>query len=172
MTTALAAGIALAVAPSMAGASVGLTGWQTGMRAVGGGATIEPAVNDTNGMQTFLITPNHSPFFSGPGPIPSPFNRVSAPLYLVTYPLGSTADSNGHKFNCYTEGARTSGLPYNCDHAQIPGIKGHDHLVGVPGSKPPAGNCPAGGCLSAVELKPGLATSPRPGTPTRVPAPC
>ena len=29
---------------------------------------------------------------------------------------------------------------YNCDHAQIAGIKGHDHLVGVPGSKTPDGD--------------------------------
>ena len=110
------------------------------MRAVGGGATIEPAVNDTNGMQTFLITPNHSPFFPGSGPLPSPFNRVSAPLYLVTYPLGSTADSAG-PFNCYTGGFfHYSQVAYNCDHAQIPGIKGHDHLVGVPGSKAAGGD--------------------------------
>ena len=111
------------------------------MRAVGGGATIEPAVNDTNGAQTFLITPNHSPFFSGPAPVPSPFNRVSAPLYLVTYPLGSTADSNGHQFNCYTGGYfHYPQVAYNCDHAQIPRIKGHDHLVGVPGSKAAGGD--------------------------------
>ena len=32
--------------------------WQTGIRAVGNGATIEPAVNLTDGTQTFLITPN------------------------------------------------------------------------------------------------------------------
>jgi len=41
--------------------------------------------------------------------------------------------------NCYTEGAFGSGL-YNCNHAQIPGIKGHDHLVGVPGSKKAGGD--------------------------------
>jgi hypothetical protein len=141
LTTALAAGLALAVAPSMAGASVGPTDWQTGIRAVGGGATIEPAVNDTNGLQTFLITPNHSPFYAGPAPVPSPFYRVSAPLYLVTYPLGSTADSLLYPFNCYTGGFfHYSHVAYNCDHAQIPGIKGHDHLVGVPGSKSAGGD--------------------------------
>ena len=116
--------------------------WQTGIRAVGNGATIEPAVNLTEGTQTFLLTPNHSPVFdASPGvPIPAPFKSHSAPLYLVTYPLGSTADANG-PFNCYTAGFFDHlASPYNCDHAQIPGVKGHDHLVGVPGSKTPDGD--------------------------------
>ena len=139
----LAAGASVAVAIGVVGGSASATvTWQTGIRAIGNGATIEPAVNLTDGSPTFLITPNHSPFFADPGcvngvcpgPVPPPFNRVNAPLYLVTYPLASTADANA-PFNCYTEGFFTQGLPYNCNHAQIPGIKGHDHLVGVPGSK-------------------------------------
>ena len=132
----LAAVLVVAWAPSIASASDS-TPWQSGMRAVGNGGTIEPAVNLTDGSQTFLITPNHSPFYQGspssPTP-PAPFRNVSAPLYLVTYPIGSTADGQA-PFNCYTEGFFAQGLPYNCDHAQIPGIKGHDHLVGVPGSQ-------------------------------------
>jgi hypothetical protein len=113
--------------------------WQTGIRALGTDVTIEPAVNDVTGTQTFLLTPTNSPFYSGPGPVPAPFRNVSAPLYLVTYPLGSTADASA-PFNCYTEGYFDPTLPYNCDHAQIKGIKGHDHLVGVPGSsKAPIG---------------------------------
>jgi hypothetical protein len=137
--------LVLALAPSMAGASVSLP-WQSGMRAIGNGATIEPAVNDTDGSQTFLITPNNSPFYDGSAnptaPLPTPFNRVSAPLYLVTYPLASTLDTSpgAAPLNCYTEGFFTSGLPYNCDHAQIPGVKGHDHLVGVPGSQKAGGD--------------------------------
>jgi len=140
----LTAGLVIFAAPSIGGASVNLP-WQTGIRAVGNGATIEPAVDLTDGTQTFLITPNHSPFYNGGAtpnaPIPPPFNRVNAPLYLVTYPIGSTADAT-NKFNCYTEGAfdPTGTLPYNCDHAQIPGVKGHDHLVGDPGSKTPDGD--------------------------------
>jgi hypothetical protein len=125
--------------PAIAIASSGVP-WQTGIRAVGNGATIEPAVNDVTGAQTFLITPNHSPFWDTsqhpPGtPIPANLLKTSAPLYLVTYPIGSTVDTTD-PLNCYTEGAfdPTGTLPYNCDHAQIPGIKGHDHLVGVPGS--------------------------------------
>ena len=138
LVLAVGASFALAIGVVGGSASVNL-GWQTGIRAVGNGATIEPAVNLTDGTQTFLITPNHSPFHAGPGPIPPPFSTHSAPLYLVTYPLGSTADAVD-PFNCYTEGAFNSTLPYNCDHAQIPGIKGHDHLVGVPGSKTPDGD--------------------------------
>lgn len=136
------ASLALAIGAVGGSASVNLP-WQTGMRAVGNGATVEPAVNLTNGTQTFLITPNHSPFYDAsqhPGaPIPPPFKSHSAPLYLVTYPLASTADATA-PFNCYTEGFFTPGLPYNCDHAQIPGVKGHDHLVGVPGSQKAGGD--------------------------------
>ena len=137
----LAAGLVIAATPSAASASVTMP-WQSGIRAIGNGATIEPAVNDTNGSQTFLITPNHSPFYAGSAPPPAPFSKVSAPLYLVTYPLASTVDTGpgAAPLNCYTEGFFTPGLPYNCNHAQIPGIKGHDHLVGVPGSKKAGGD--------------------------------
>jgi hypothetical protein len=120
--------------------------WQTGIRAAGN-FTIEPAVNDITGTQTFLITPNHSPFWNTnqhpPGtPVPPNLLNTSAPLYLVTYPMQSTVDvGNGASpLNCYTEGAFNAALPYNCDHAQIPGIKGHDHLVGVPGSQKAGGD--------------------------------
>lgn len=143
----LAAALVIAAVPAIASASSGDVPWQTGIRAVGNGATIEPAVNDITGAQTFLITPNHSPFWSvsdhPPGtPIPSNLVNTSAPLYLVTYPLQSTVDvgTGASPLNCYTEGAFNSSLPYNCDHAQIPGIKGHDHLVGVPGSQKAGGD--------------------------------
>ena len=137
---------AVSAAPSFATASSGGAAWQTGIRAVGNGATVEPAVNDVTGAQTFLITPNHSPFWSVAAhpagtPIPANLLKTSAPLYLVTYPMRSTVDG-ASPLNCYTEGAfdPTGALPYNCDHAQIPGIKGHDHLVGVPGSQKAGGD--------------------------------
>jgi len=140
----LAVALVAAAVPSIARASVNVP-WQSGMRAVGNGATIEPAVNDTDGTQTFLITPNNSPFYQGSAnaPVPPPpFSNVSAPLYLVTYPLASTVDTapGASPLNCYTEGFFTPGLPYTCNHAQIPGVKGHDHLVGVPGSKKAGGD--------------------------------
>src|SRR5215472_17840262 len=140
-----ARGLVGCVAPSV-GSGAGSLPWQTGMRAVSNCATIEPAVNDTNGAQTFLITPNNSPFYDGSSnpnaPVPPPFDKVSAPLYLVTYPLASTVDTGpgASPLNCYTEGFFAAGLPYNCDHAQIPGVKGHDHLVGVPGSQKAGGD--------------------------------
>lgn len=145
----LAGAVALAAvyaAPASATASSGGLPWQTGIRAVSNGVTVEPAVNDVTGAQTFLLTPNHSPFWSvgahpAGTPIPANLLKTSAPLYLVTYPLQSTVDVAA-PLNCYTEGAfdQTGTLPYNCDHAQIPGIKGHDHLVGVPGSEKAGGD--------------------------------
>ncbi|HEX9043703.1 MAG TPA: hypothetical protein VF802_01635 [Candidatus Limnocylindrales bacterium] len=138
----LAAVLVVAAAPSVANAAPAMD-WQTGIRAVGNGATIEAAVNDVDGSQTFLLTPNNAPFYAAgitPGPIPPSLAKVSAPLYLVTYPLDSTADTNA-PFNCYTSGYFDHGASlYNCDHAQIPGIKGHDHLVGVPGSSKAGGD--------------------------------
>jgi hypothetical protein len=142
----IAASVMVAI-PAIASASSGDVPWQTGIRAVGGGATIEPAVNDVTGTQTFLITPNHSPFWDASQhpagtPVPPNLLNTSAPLYLVTYPLQSTVDvgDGASPLNCYTEGAFNAALPYNCDHAQIPGIKGHDHLVGVPGSAKAGGD--------------------------------
>lgn len=145
LLVAVSAALAVAAVGSIASASVDLP-WQTGIRAVSNGVTIEPAVNDVDGSQTFLITPNHSPFYDGSAnpnaPVPPPFNKVSAPLYLVTYPLASTVDvgPGASPLNCYTEGFFAPGLPYNCDHAQLPGVKGHDHLVGVPGSQKAGGD--------------------------------
>lgn len=140
----LAAVLALVWAPTMANAAP-VYPWQTGIRAVGGGATIEPAVNAIDGTQTFLLTPNHAPFFAEgvtPGTIPPSLAKVSAPLWLVTYPVGSTVgDPGSAPLNCYTEGYFTNlADPYNCDHAQIPGLKGHDHLVGVPGTQKAGGD--------------------------------
>ena len=144
----VAAALVICAVPAIgtATASSGGAPWQTGIRAVGNGATIEPAVNDVTGAQTFLITPNNSPFWDtnqhpAGTPIPTNLLKTSAPLYLVTYPIASSVDATD-KLNCYTEGAfdPTGTLPYNCDHAQIPGVKGHDHLVGVPGSQKAGGD--------------------------------
>ncbi len=144
LTSMGAAGVMIAAVPSAASATVNLS-WQSGIRAIGTGATIEPAVNDINGTQTFLLTPNNAPFYDkgvSPGS-PSPSFKVSAPLYLVTYPLGSTVDQGpgASPLNCYTSGFWDHGAStYNCDHAQIPGILGHDHLVGVPGTQKMGGD--------------------------------
>jgi len=145
LVVSLTVALVVVAVPSIARASLDVS-WQSGMRAVGNDATIEPAVNLVDGSQVFLITPNNSPFYDGSAnptaPPPPPFNHVSAPLYLVTYPRASSVDTGleASPLNCYTEGLFTAGLPYNCDHAQIPGVKGHDHLVGVPGSKKSGGD--------------------------------
>ncbi len=134
-----------ASAQASASASAVVLPWQTGIRGTGNGATLEPAVSDTDGSQTFLLTPSGAPFYDGsatPDAPPPPAFNSSAPLYLVTYPLSSTVDTKtgGQPLNCYTEGFFDPSLPYNCDHAQIPGIKGHDHLVGVPGAQKAGGD--------------------------------
>jgi hypothetical protein len=87
--------------------------WYSGMRAFGQ-VTVEPAVDYSTGNQIFLLTPNN---------VPTPSHaaqRAHAPLYLPLYPDISTIPASS--LNCQ----RT-----NCNHAQIPGIKGHDHLVGM-----------------------------------------
>jgi len=147
LLVALAAALVICAVPAIALASSADVPWQTGIRAVGNGATIEPAVNDVTGAQTFLITPNHSPFWDASQhpsgtPIPSNLLKTSAPLYLVTYPLASTVgDPGSDPLNCYTHGYFDSlASPYNCDHALIPFVKGHDHLVGVPGSQKAGGD--------------------------------
>ena len=87
--------------------------WYSGMRAFGQ-VTVEPAVDYSTGNQIFLLTPNN---------VPTPSHaaqRAHAPLFLTLYPDKSTIPANS--LNCQ---------PSNCNHAQIPGIKGHDHLVGM-----------------------------------------
>jgi hypothetical protein len=111
----------------------------SGQRAIGR-ATVEPAVDDSNGSTVYLLTPDNVPFPSQSNP------RASAPLYLVMYPTTSTIDAA--TLNCQ---------PNNCDHVQVlpfpaPGytnggtactnfgfpaggcalVKGHDHLIGLP----------------------------------------
>ena len=111
-------GALVAAMAALAGAG---TTWYTGMRAFGQ-VTVEPAINDANGQEVFLLTPNKAPF---PSKAPE---KAQAPLYLVAYPTSSTITE---PFNC---------TPTTCDHAQsvplswYPSgglLKGHDHLVGI-----------------------------------------
>jgi hypothetical protein len=111
----------------------------SGQREIGK-ATVEPAVDDSNGSTVYVLTPNNVP-------LPSQSNSTaSAPMYLVTYATTSTIDAA--TINCQ---------PNNCDHVQVlpfpaPGytnggaactnfglpaggcalVKGHDHLIGMP----------------------------------------
>ncbi len=113
---AAAAVAAVVISPPAMAATV----WQSGQRAFGQ-VTVEPAVNDADGSQIFLLTPNGSP--SGSPADPSTVaQRAHAPLYLPLYPAISTIPASS--LNC---------TPANCDHARMGPypLKGHDHLVGV-----------------------------------------
>jgi len=105
----------------------------TGERIVGKVA-VEPAYNADSGELMYLLTPEKAPF-----PSKADGHAVS-PLYLVEYPVGSTAAAGGH-YNC-------EGVPGNCpDHdglvASIAanampsvyggGALGHDHIADPPG---------------------------------------
>jgi hypothetical protein len=101
--------------------AVAQTTWFTGQRGFGQ-STVEPAIDDANGQQVFLLTPSKAPF-----PSKAP-DKAQAPLYLVAYPTNSTITE---PFNC---------TPTTCDHVQsvpLPWypsnglLKGHDHLVGI-----------------------------------------
>jgi hypothetical protein len=109
---AAALALVLASAGAPVSASADTLPWYSGMRALGQ-TTIEPAVNDADGSETFLLTPNNAPSNANSA-------HASAPLYLVLYPDASTVSAS--VLNCTIT---------NCDHAQIAGIKGHDHLVGI-----------------------------------------
>ncbi len=112
---------------------------QSGQTAFGR-STVEPAIDYASGNTIFLLTPDKAPFPSKANPI------ATAPLYLVTYPVGSAVSPS--VLNCQ---------PHNCDHVNVlpfpaPGypnggavctnyglpangcslIIGHDHLVGMP----------------------------------------
>jgi hypothetical protein len=134
---ALVASLALAVCLTpLAHASSGFSGQRTF-----GQVSIEPAIDDANGNQIFLLTPIHAP-------LPSKANPVAwAPMYLPMYPANTTISP----LNC---------TPQNCDHLQVLPtdlvnalglqsvypigsistkygpftgglVGGHDHLVGV-----------------------------------------
>lgn len=97
------------------------TTWYSGQRMFGR-ASVEPAVNDADGSEVFLLTPAGAQTNANPG--------AHAPLYLVLYPNASTVPASS--LNC---------VPTNCDHVPdfgpydnglAGGLKGHDHLVGLP----------------------------------------
>ncbi|HEY5628259.1 MAG TPA: hypothetical protein VIR16_02000 [Candidatus Limnocylindrales bacterium] len=97
------------------------TTWYSGQR-VFGRVSVEPAVNDADGSEVFLLTPAGAQTNANP--------RAHAPLYLVLYPNASAVPASS--LNC---------VPTNCDHVpDFPGydnglaggLKGHDHLVGLP----------------------------------------
>ncbi len=126
-------------------AFLGFVGWaaqasaQSGEVAIGR-STVEPAVNDADGSEVFLLTPDKVPFPSNANAM-----HATAPMFIPMYPDFSSinpATLNCQPHNCdhlnvlpfaaagYTNGgaACTSyGLPANKCSLVI----GHDHLVGI-----------------------------------------
>jgi|SRR5579862_649790 len=111
---------------------------RTTMKFVGGGGTIEPAYNDGNGTLVYLSTPNHAAVHPhGTAP------RNVAPLYLVTYPVGSgiapTTLNCAHMTtggsvadNCPDHGFLVAGAAMTIEPTVYgAGVLGHDHLVGI-----------------------------------------
>lgn len=114
--------------PSNADAAV-----PSGERIVGN-ASIEPAFNADNGTPMYLLTPVHAPLPSHAD------SNATSPLYIVEYPVGSTASGTG-QFNC-------AGVPGNCPGhdgliasvatgaepaVYANGVLGHDHIGDPPG---------------------------------------
>ena len=113
-----AASLALVLAAPVSAA----TTWYSGQRMFAG-FSVEPAVNVADGSEVFLLTPNKAPTNANAV-------HAHAPLWLVLYPNVSTVDAS--VLDC---------VPTNCDHANdfppydnqaAGGLKGHDHLVGIP----------------------------------------
>jgi hypothetical protein len=97
---------------------------------VGGGASVEPAIDDVTGATIYLLTPNNAKVH--------PNAHNVAPLYLPVYPAGSGIDASSLNCahvpadNCADHGNAVAGAA-----AQIMpgvysgGVLGHDHLAGV-----------------------------------------
>jgi hypothetical protein len=95
---------------------------------VGGGGTIEPAIDDANGNVVYIQTPN--------GAHAHPNDHNVAPIYLPVYPIASGIDpttldcAHVPLDNCADHGpevsAAVSGSPVYAS-----GVAGHDHLLGI-----------------------------------------
>ena len=106
-----------------------------GSHFVGGGGTIEPAINDANGNLTYLLTPNNVPV--------NPNSHNVAPIYLPVYPFGSGIDpttlSCAHVTatyvtadNCPDHGPLIAVVATHIESSVYGGgVLGHDHLIGI-----------------------------------------
>ena len=95
----------------------------------GGGASIEPAINDANGSLVYLLTPTKAKV--------APKAPV-APIYLPVYPVGSGIDPASLNCahipadNCPDHGPGIAGAPPIVNNpVYANGVLGHDHLIGV-----------------------------------------
>ena len=101
-----------------------------GTRFVGGGGTIEPAINDANGSLTYLLTPNNAQVH--------PNGHNVAPIYLPMYPVGSGIDpaslncAHSPADNCPDHGPGVAGGAMAIEPTVYGGgVLGHDHLIGI-----------------------------------------
>lgn len=114
----------------------------TSQHFVGGGGTVEPAYDDSNGNSIFIQTPNKSKVrlakklvnVENLGLVPVNV----APIYIVVYPAGgpmAAADLNcAHTGgdNCPDHGNLVAGAAEGADPLVYGGgVAGHDHLLGL-----------------------------------------
>ena len=96
---------------------------------VGGGGTVEPAIDAANGNLVYLLTPNNAQAH--------PNAHNVAPLYLTMYPTGSVDPASlncAHQpaDNCPDHGPAVSFLAAAFESGVYGnGVAGHDHLVGI-----------------------------------------
>ena len=97
---------------------------------VGGGGTVEPAIDAANGNLVYLLTPNNAQAH--------PNAHNVAPLYLTMYPTGSGIDpaslncAHQPADNCPDHGPAVSFLAAAFEPGVYGvGVAGHDHLVGI-----------------------------------------
>ena len=104
----------------------------TTMSFVGGGGTVEPAYNGTDGSIIYLQTPN--------GVHVHPNRHNTAPLYIPVYPAGAGIDANTLQCrhwptdNCPDHGPGIADAAIALDggvYGAGGGVVGHDHIAGV-----------------------------------------
>ena len=115
---------------------------------VGGGATIEPAIDYSTGSLTYIQTPNNAKVHPAKKIDPATGLPVNvAPLYLVVYPKGFVdpsatapplnclhlpADNCPDHGNLVAGGAEQFAQAVGSTvYADAGGVAGHDHLIGV-----------------------------------------
>ena len=110
----------------------------------GGGGTVEPAINDADGSQVYLLTPTNARVHPSTHINPATGMPVNvAPLYLPVYPDGSGVDpatlncAHVPADNCPDHGPGVAGAAASIDPNVYVGstgnnlVLGHDHLIGV-----------------------------------------
>ena len=124
-----------------------------------GGTVVEPVYNDITGAISYVSTPRGTPNPVNSNP------RAAAPFYLPIYPTSSTVPLN-FTLNCQDTAGAPLNTVENCpDHGPAvaaavqaiastftapftniygvpggPGVAGHDHLLGVPGTQKNGGD--------------------------------